>query len=169
MLHILMQLLDSIKSEFRRRVVEESFTRIRKCLHMLSDEEIWNRLGGETVSIGNIVLHLNGNITQYILTGLQGNEDNRKRSAEFTEEGPVEKTMLIAMIDNLEQRILPVIEAQSEEDLLRVRDVQGFQESGLSIIVHVIEHTSYHTGQIAYMTKVMSNKDLGFYEGFDLG
>lgn len=163
-----MTLIKGIHAEFERRVARESFTRIRKCLGMLSEEEVWNRLGGETVSIGNLVLHLHGNITQYILSGLGGREDNRQRSQEFNEEGPVETSMLIMMLDTLEREVLKVVREQTEEDLLRVREVQGFHESGLAIVVHVIEHTSYHTGQIAYMTKVMTSKDLGFYAGIDL-
>ena len=53
-------------------------------------------------------------------------------------------------------------------ELLRSRTVQGFQLSGIGIVVHVTEHYSYHTGQIAFWTKQLKNKDLGFWEGKDL-
>ena len=56
----------------------------------------------------------------------------------------------------------------SEEDLLKVRSVQGFEHSGTGIIIHVVEHYSYHTGQIAFWTKLLKDKDLGFYAGHDL-
>ena len=46
--------------------------------------------------------------------------------------------------------------------------VQGFQLSGIGIVVHVVEHYSYHTGQISFWTKQLKNKDLRFYAGLDL-
>ena len=56
----------------------------------------------------------------------------------------------------------------SEEELMRKRMVQGFEYSGIGIIIHVTEHFSYHTGQIAFWTKQLKNKDLGFYADRDL-
>ena len=56
----------------------------------------------------------------------------------------------------------------SPADLISVYPVQGFQESGLSILVHVIEHFSYHVGQIAYFVKARKGTDLGFYRGVRL-
>ena len=61
-----------------------------------------------------------------------------------------------------------VIENLSREDLHGERSVQGFQFSGIGSIIHVVEHFSYHTGQIAVLTKLMVDQDLGFYSGLDL-
>ncbi|MEO1435144.1 MAG: hypothetical protein AAFV80_06370, partial [Bacteroidota bacterium] len=61
-----------------------------------------------------------------------------------------------------------VIQNCSDEALLRQRMVQGFEFDGLGIVLHVVEHLSYHTGQIAYITKLRKAKKLGFYDGFDL-
>jgi uncharacterized damage-inducible protein DinB len=46
--------------------------------------------------------------------------------------------------------------------------VQGFEVTGFSVVVHVIEHFSYHTGQITTLTKFLTNKDTGYYAGIDL-
>ena len=62
----------------------------------------------------------------------------------------------------------PVIANIPTEELLNIRSVQTFEETGLTILVHVTEHFSYHTGQIAYITKMLSNKPLGFYDGVTL-
>ena len=49
-----------------------------------------------------------------------------------------------------------------------VREVQGFQLSGVGVVLHAVEHFSYHTGQIAFWVKQMTQEELGFYEGIDL-
>ena len=49
-----------------------------------------------------------------------------------------------------------------------MRSVQGFNFSGIGILVHVVEHLSYHTGQIAFYTKQLKNEQLGFYGDIDL-
>src|SRR5688572_33501710 len=54
------------------------------------------------------------------------------------------------------------------EELLNIRAVQTFEETGLTILIHVTEHFSYHTGQIAYITKMILDKPLGFYDGVPL-
>jgi len=55
-----------------------------------------------------------------------------------------------------------------EEELLHQRKVQGFSLTGIGIILHVAEHFSYHTGQIAFYTKQLCNTDLEFYRDKDL-
>ena len=60
------------------------------------------------------------------------------------------------------------IRAAGRDEMLRVRTVQGFRMSGIGIAVHVCEHYSYHSGQIAFWTKLLKNKDLGFYANLDL-
>lgn len=61
-----------------------------------------------------------------------------------------------------------MIQNISDEELLRVRAVQAYEFSGAGNIIHVVEHYSYHTGQIAFWTKLLKNKDLGFFAGVDL-
>ena len=55
-----------------------------------------------------------------------------------------------------------------DDEMMRVRNVQGFTYTGMANIIHTIEHYSYHTGQIAFLTKLLKNKDLGFYGNMDL-
>ena len=54
------------------------------------------------------------------------------------------------------------------DDLLQRRPVQTFEETGISILIHVTEHFSYHTGQVAYITKMLTDKSLEFYAGVTL-
>lgn len=159
---------DALVLEANRRLFDESVVRIKKCLNELSEDEIWNRPNASLSSIGNLVLHLCGNVTQWIGTGLGKQPDNRIRDLEFEPDSRVGKTALIKRLDQMEVNTRKVLDQLTETELLAVHRTQGFEENGLSIMVHVIEHFSYHTGQITWQTKLLKNKDMGYYGNLDL-
>ncbi|HMQ48826.1 MAG TPA: DinB family protein [Saprospiraceae bacterium] len=163
------EFLSAIQAEVLRRLFDESFPRLRQCLGELDEAAIWYRPNEHSNSVGNLVLHLCGNARQWIISGLGGMPDTRKRQAEFDEQGPIPVADLEALLDVLEKDIRQVMAQLSPEDLLRERPVQIYVESGLSILIHVVEHFSYHVGQIVYFVKTRKNKDMGFYAGQDLG
>ncbi len=154
---------DALVEETKRRLLEESFPRLRQCLSMLTDEEIWRRPNPHSNGVGNLVLHLCGNALQWIGSGLGGDADERKRQWEFDERGPLPREELLALIQKTEETVARVVDQVSPEDLLEMRRVQTFEENGLSILVHVVEHFSYHVGQISYFTKALKDVDLGYY------
>jgi uncharacterized damage-inducible protein DinB len=154
--------------ESKRRLYEESLPRIRTCLGQMSVDEIWARPNEQTVSAGNLVLHLAGNVRQYVIATLGGLPDVRERQSEFDEKGPLPTPELLGCLETTMAEASGVIDRLDSATLLRSHRVQGFVESGLSILVHVVEHFSYHTGQIAYIVKSRKNVDLGFYRGKDL-
>ncbi len=143
-------------------------TRIAKCLHQLSEEEVWKKPNSNTNSIGNLILHLCGNITQYIHSSLGNNKDTRVRDIEFSTKGGFSKNELLEKINHVTEKAIQIITSTTDEELIRKRKVQGFEYTGIGIIIHVTEHYSYHVGQIAYWTKLLKDKDLGFYEDYDL-
>ena len=155
-------------AECRRRLYSESLPRIRQCLSELTVDEIWARPNGHTVSAGNLVLHLVGNVRQWILSGLGGVPDVRERQAEFDAAGPMPTADLLARLEATMAEVSAILDLLEPASLLVPRRVQGFTESGLSILVHVVEHFSYHTGQIAYIVKSRKDVDLGFYRGTNL-
>lgn len=162
------QLRDAIIREFQRRVGEESIPRIQKCLGLLSEEEVWHQPNENLNSVGNLVLHLCGNARQWIVSGLGGKPDQRDRDAEFQQKGHKSSTELSALLDAMMKEIRPILEDMETDQLLEVRPVQAFEESGLSVLIHVIEHFSYHTGQITFLTKSLKNVDTGYYKTLDL-
>jgi uncharacterized damage-inducible protein DinB len=163
-----MEIGEALIAECRRRLYDESLPRIRKCLAQMSVEEIWARPNAETVSAGNLVLHLAGNVRQYIVATLGGDPDVRERSKEFSQTGPLPTVDLLARLEESLADASRVLDRLDPARLLDTHRVQGFVESGLSILVHVVEHFSYHTGQIAYIVKSKKNVDLGFYRGKNL-
>ncbi len=148
--------------------INENTPRIEKCFAQLSEEEVWISSNESSNSMGNLVLHLCGNITQYIISALGGRQDKRQRDEEFSAKGGYNKAQLIEKLQQVVSQATSIIEEMSEEELLRKRKVQGFELSGINIIIHVTEHYSYHTGQIAYYTKQLRDKALHFYGGKDL-
>lgn len=148
--------------------MEENTPRIEKCLNELTEEEVWQRPNASSNSVGNLLLHLCGNIGQYVISSLGGENDERMRDEEFAAQGGYTKAELLQKLSATVSRAVDVMRHVSNKELLRVRSVQGFNFSGIGIIIHVVEHYSYHTGQIAFWTKLLRDKDLGFYAGLDL-
>ena len=159
---------DLLIREVRRRIIEESVPRIKKCLAELNTEEIWYRPNENSNSVGNLVLHLCGNVRQWLLSGLGGYTDNRRRQQEFDERGPFPTTILVRHLDELVEEMEKVLSNLTAERMLQPVDVQGFKENGVSILVHIVEHFSYHTGQITYYVKWRKNINTAFYSGMDL-
>jgi uncharacterized damage-inducible protein DinB len=116
------------------------------------------------VSVGNLTLHCMGNARQWIGAALGGLPDERKREQEFgLHEGP-EASALIDMLDTLQMELEEVIDKLSTEDLEKKYHIQGFEENGLAVLVHVVEHCSYHTGQISWFTKLLLDTELNYYD-----
>lgn len=155
-------------AETKRRLFEEGIPRIKKCLAQLSETDIWYRPNGNSNSVGNLVLHLCGNVRQWIVAGLGHQQDTRTRDAEFEEKGPVSTEILIEMLDKLKQDVDAVLNKIKMKDFTKKHDVQVYQETGVSILVHVVEHFSYHVGQITYFTKWRKDVDTQYYSE-DLG
>lgn len=148
--------------------MDESTRMIQKSMTEISEEEFWQKPNDSLNSIGNLILHLCGNITQYIISSLGETEDNRNRDLEFSSNKIGNKSELLAKLEDTVDTAKRVIFDASTEQLVKTRWVQGFSFSGVGVIVHAVEHYSYHTGQIAFWVKQLKNKDLGFYEGVDL-
>ena len=149
-------------AECDRRLFGESLPKIKKCLSELTQDEIWFRPNSETVSIGNLVLHLCGNVRQWITSSLGGAEDTRRRSREFSETGPIPTAELQSLLETTMKEARTAMLKLDPSTLLDKRMVWGSEQSGISILVHVVEHFSYHVGQIVYFVKSRKAIDLAF-------
>ena len=148
--------------------MDESTRMILKSLAEISEEELWQKPNDSLNSIANLILHLCGNITQYVISSLGEKEDLRNRDAEFSAKTPADKKEVLDQLEQTVDTAKRVIFDTNISQLLKVRSVQGFTFSGVGVIIHAVEHYSYHTGQIAFWVKQLKNKDLGFYDGVDL-
>ena len=158
------------KSEFTRSFLSESqhslaayhMPRLIRCLKMLPEREIWWRPNAASNSAGNLVLHLSGNVRQWIVAGLGDARDHRDRDREFTESGPIPRRVLITLLRKTVDEACNVLDRLSENSLMRNHNIQGFRVSGMYAVSHVVEHFAYHTGQIIFVTKWKLGKDLRF-------
>ena len=158
----------SVIEEVERRLFLEGIHRIKKCLDFLSEEEVWQRPNENSNSVGNLVLHLCGNVRQWIIAGLGKVPDVRERQSEFDERGPLPKADLVALLDALEKDVRKVLPQLTPEMLVATHPVQVYEEKGMTILIHAVEHFSYHVGQITYFVKARKDLDVGYYEGIPL-
>ncbi len=150
-------------TEARFHLMQQYLPWLRACLEKLSEDNVWWRPNAQSNSAGNLILHLCGNIRQWVIHGVGGAEDVRQRKAEFAEQGPIPKAELLAKLEATLAEVDVVLQRVSAEELAQPRQIQGFDQTVLSAIFHVVEHFSYHTGQIIYLTKMRTGEDLKFW------
>lgn len=141
--------------------------RLRTCVESLTDEQVWWRPNPSSNSIGNLVLHLDGNMRQWIVAAFNRQQDRRNRPAEFAEHGPLPCAELLGKLGATVREAEHVLLRLSEADLLAEYEIQGYHVRGLDAVYQVIEHFGLHYGQIAYVTKMLRDADLGFYRELD--
>jgi hypothetical protein len=156
-------LLTTFLRSTREMLLNQSWPRLRTCVESLTDEQIWWRPNPSSNSIGNLVLHLNGNVTQWIIGSFTRADDHRDRPAEFSRTEGIGREELVQTLAATMQRVSDVLDHTTEADLLAKFHIQGYHTTGLEAIYHVTEHFALHYGQIAYITKLLADRDLGFY------
>jgi uncharacterized damage-inducible protein DinB len=156
----------------RFRLLNDYKVKIALAVAGLSDEQIWWRPNPASNSIGNLILHLCGNVRQWIVAGVGGAADTRQRAEEFNARNRFNRATLIALLEDtlrdvdaqlaaLEQQL---IAAASDEPLQRRCRPQGFDQTVLDAVFHVVEHFSYHTGQIVLLAKWHAGDTIRLYD-----
>jgi len=135
---------------------------------MIEERDLWRSPVSTIPPIGNLILHLCGNARQWILSGLGDKLDNRDRDQEFVIQTNIKKSELIFLLQNLRVNLRQTILDIDTKVLEKNHSIQGFEVTGFSMLIHVIEHFSYHTGQITTLTKWLTNKETDFYGDIDL-
>jgi len=147
----------------RKYLLDDFLPRITSCVGRLSEDDIWWRPNAASNSIGNLLLHLSGNVRQWIVSGVGGAPDERDRPREFAERARIPGPELIARLTATLEEADRALAAVAPEALVETRHIQGSDVTVLEAIYHVVEHFSMHTGQITYITKLRTGADLGFY------
>jgi len=156
-------MLDHIFLDCSARRLRQNVDRIDKCLVRLTEDQIWLREHESENAVGNLLLHLAGNVRQWIISGVGGTPDTRDRDSEFNaREGPSKLELLAALRATVEDAC-KVIEPLSSERLATIVHVQKYNVSVMEAIYHVVEHFAQHTGQIVFATKMLTGEELGFY------
>ena len=148
----------------RHKLVAQFMPRLRECVESLTDEQIWWRPNESSNSIGNLVLHLNGNVRQWLVDSFGGREDKRDRPAEFAAKGDLSGANLLETLEWTVREAADALDRLGEKELLARYEIQGYSVYGLEAVYQVVEHFALHYGQIAYITKMLRDRDLGFYK-----
>ena len=147
----------------RSLLVEDYLPKIDGSLAPLTEEDVWWRSNDASNSIGNLMLHLAGNVTQWILGGVAGRPYARTRQHEFDERTPFPKSDLLARLSSVVLSADGVIAGLDATTLVERRQIQGYDVSVLEAVYHVVEHFGMHTGQIILLSKTRSAKDLSLW------
>jgi hypothetical protein len=129
--------------------------RIQHCLGQLSDEQVWRRSQPGLNSIGNVILHLCGNLRQRVVAGVGGAADVRDRPAEFAERGPVAKAELLRRLEAAVAEAGRVLAGVDARRLTEIRRIQGFDVTGLAAIFDSVPHFRGHTQEMVHMTRLL--------------
>ena len=148
--------------------LDESWRMLQLAMAQVDDTLLWKRPAPSMMTLGNQLLHMRGNMQQYIVAGFGQTADLRQRDQEFLLHQDRNKQQ---MMTALETTIAAAKEALSSSNALqwtRNQTIQGFQLSGAEAVMHAVEHFAYHTGQVAFWVKLNTQKDLAFYAHHDL-
>jgi hypothetical protein len=154
----------SLFLDFSIRKLEQLSGRITECAGKLNSDQIWTRGGDSQNAVGNLLLHLSGNLRQWIIAGIGGRPDVRVRDKEFAAKGELEPAELIGLLQSTVAEAVAVLKAVTPERLTDTYRAQKYDVTILEGIYHVTEHFSQHTGQIIFATKLLTGQDLGFYK-----
>jgi uncharacterized damage-inducible protein DinB len=146
---------------------EDFLPKIERCLGLLNDQQIWWRANEQSNSIGNLLLHLSGNVRQWIVCGLGDATDGRDRDSEFAQRGEIPHAELFDRLKRTVDEAVATLARLDPDKLLEKLRIQGLEVSGLEAVLHVVEHFSMHTGQIILLAKMYAEIDLEFYDFSD--
>lgn len=151
-------------AEARRHLREDYLPKIERCLERLTDEQVWWRASERSNSVGNLLLHLEGNLRQWVVCGVGGAKDARVRDREFAERRQLTREILLASLRATVAEADGALARLDAAALVETRRVQGLDVTLLAAVFHAVEHFSMHTGQIILLTKMLADEDLAFYD-----
>ena len=147
----------------RQYLTEDYFPRIASTVGGLAPEDLWWRPNPASNAIGNLLLHLAGNARQWIVSGVGGRLDIRNRQAEFDARIGDPAPALLTHLNEVLLDVDDTLEEFPPDRLGERRTIQGQDVTVFEAIYHVVEHFAMHTGQIQYIAKLRTGRDLGHY------
>ncbi len=152
----------------RNKLLKQYWPRLRSSVEPLTDEQVWWRPNPACNSVGNLLLHLNGNVRQWLIASFSGLEDGRNRPAEFNERRRIAGKLLVQQLDATMQEAATVLDRLTARDLAATYQIQGYTVCGLDAVYQVVEHFGMHYGQVLYINKTLRGEDLGFHRELNL-
>jgi uncharacterized damage-inducible protein DinB len=151
----------------RYYLMDEYRTKLRRAVRAIPADVIWQRGNDQSNSVGNLLLHLAGNVGQWIVSGVGGRPDTRDRPAEFSARGGASADELLARLDNVLAEADAVLASLSVDALGERRTIQGRDVSVMAAVYSAVQHFSTHLGQIIMLAKEHSPGAIKFYDDVD--
>lgn len=151
----------------RALLTSDYLGKIERCIERLGDQDIWWRPNEASNSIGNLILHLCGNVTMWILGGVGQRPFERDRQQEFDERRAIPAADLLSTLRSVVSEADHVLRAVTADELLTRRTIQGYNVTVLEAIYHVVEHFGMHTGQIILLSKARVGEDLTLWRSVE--
>jgi enamine deaminase RidA (YjgF/YER057c/UK114 family)/uncharacterized damage-inducible protein DinB len=148
----------------RYLLLTEYRAKLRLAVEALPEEAIWRRHNETSNSVGNLLLHLNGNVRQWLLSGVGRAPDDRNRASEFSADGIASGKDLLARLNETLDDVNRVLGSMPHDTLLEQRTIQGRELTVLDALFMCVEHFSYHLGQIILIAKSIAPGAIQFYE-----
>lgn len=144
-------------------LLDQSMAKIRHCLSQLNENQIWWRPEPTMNSIGNLMLHLAGNLRQWGVVPFTMATDRRDRESEFQEDARGENTDLLRHLESVVQDAKEQWQHLAAGQLRRKVDIQGFAVTHMHAIVHASSHFVGHTHQIIQLTRLQLGTNYRFH------
>lgn len=145
-----------------RSCLSEGLQKIEHCVAQLSEGQVWWRPRPEMNSIANLMLHLSGNVRQWIVSGIGGAKDVRNRPGEFADQSRRPKTELLATLKSAVEEADAVLSKLTAAQLLAPKRIQGFDSSVMGAIFSCVPHFRGHVQEIIHMTREQLGKKYRF-------
>ena len=162
-----MSIAASFLERSRYYLCREYPVKIRLAVESMPAERLWWRPNETSNSVGNLLLHLTGNVRQWMLSGVAGQADVRKRNMEFAARGGATASDMLDGLDATLAEVDEVLRALLPSELLERRAIQGRDTTVMEAVYHVVEHFAGHTGQIIWIAKMSTPGSVRFYEDGD--
>ncbi|OLD52247.1 MAG: hypothetical protein AUI63_00210, partial [Gemmatimonadetes bacterium 13_1_40CM_2_60_3] len=148
-----MSIAEIFVARSRYWLTKEYPIKLRHCLNALPRGAVWARPNQDSNSVGNLLIHLTGNVTEWILGGVGGRSYKRYRAGEFAQRDGADASKLMDDLEGVLREADRVLAGLTEKDLERSVVIQERDTNVLGAIYHVVEHFAMHTGQIVFLTK----------------
>jgi uncharacterized damage-inducible protein DinB len=151
-------------SRSRYWLIKEYPIKLQHCVNVLPRSAVWARPNQASNSIGNLLVHLTGNVTEWILGGVGGRSITRYRAGEFAQRDGADGSKLLDNLEVVLRQADGVLGGLTEGDLERSVVIQERDTTVLAAVYHVVEHFAMHTGQIIFLTKIYAPGKIHFYD-----
>ena len=153
----------------RALLLQDYLPKVERCVSSLPADMLWWRPNEHSNAVGNLLLHLAGNVRQWIVHGAGGAQCTRSRTEEFAPKEGATRAALLRQLRAACTEASVVLASLDAQRLTDRRVIQGVEVTIMGAVYHAIEHFSGHLGQIIYITKLGTGKDLCFWVIGDQG